>query len=190
VQLKFTTKDGENFTFKVYERSFSIGRSQDCRVSVPSASFSRRHCLIEEISDQVFITDTGSSNGVFINGSRIHPNIATPFDLRDKITIGDVDLKIQFSEKIPEINLELGTQPNIELAAFKPKTFFNPISARTPKRKQRLMDDEDNREKASLFDPINILVFILILGGVLFYRHKAMKEIHSEASPDQSKVSP
>lgn len=190
MQLTFTTKDGEVFVFKVFEKSFSVGRSQDCRVSVPSASFSRRHCLIEDVKDHYLITDTNSSNGVFINGSRISPNVATPFTLQDKISIGDVELRIRFSEEIPETtNLELGTRPDIEMAVFKPKTFYNPISARTPRRKQRELDEEDNREKASLLDPVNVVVFILIIAGLLFYRHRAMKEISPPSSTNSPRVS-
>lgn len=190
MKLTFTTNDGESFVFKVFEKSFSIGRSQDCRVSVPTASFSRRHCLIEDVEDHFLITDTNSSNGVFINGIRLAPNVATPFNLRDKITIGDVSLVIRTVDEIPEINLELGTSPNIELNPYKPKTFYNPISARTPKRKQRELDERDNREKASLLDPVNVIVFVLVIGGILFYRHKAMKEITPKTTVDQSKVSP
>lgn len=190
MKLTFSTKDGESFVFKVFEKSFSIGRSQDCRVSVPSASFSRRHCLVEEVGDQLFITDTNSSNGIFINEARIIPNVATPFTLRDKILIGDVSLSVRLADDIPVANIELGTTPNIEISAFKPKTFYNPISGRTPKRKQRELDDEDNREKASLLDPINLLIFILIFAGILFYRHRAMKEISVKAPTGEAKVSP
>lgn len=181
MQLKFTSKDGESFVFKVFERSISVGRSQDCRVCVPTASFSRRHCLIEDIDDQFFITDTSSSNGVFLNDKRIPPNVATPFSLRDKIVVGDVALKINLGQEVPEASLELGTRPNIEMNAFKPKTYYNPIAARTPRRKQKELDEEDNREKASLFDPVNILVVLLIIGGLVYYRQRAMKEIAPEA---------
>lgn len=190
MKLTFTTNDGESFVFKVFEKSFTVGRSQECRVSVPSASFSRRHCLIEDIGDQFYITDTSSSNGVFINGTRIPPNVGTPFSIRDEVLIGDVKFTLRVFEEIPEVNLELGTRPNIEMAAFKPKTFYNPIAARTPRRKQRELDEEDNREKASLLDPVNVIVFILIISGVLFYRSRAMKEISPAAAPDQTKVSP
>lgn len=190
MQLTFNTKDGEKFVFKVFEKSFSIGRSQDCRVSVPTASFSRRHCLIEENGDQFFITDTSSSNGVFINSTRIIPNVATPFTLQDQVTIGDVSLRIRFSEEIPEVNLELGTRPNIEMTTFKPKTFYNPISGRTPKRKLRAEEKDDDREKASLLDPVNIFVFVLIVAGILFYRHKAMSEISPSKTAEQTKASP
>lgn len=190
MKLIFTTKDGESFVFKVFEKSFTVGRSQECRISVPSASFSRRHCLIEDIGDQYFITDTSSSNGVFINGERIPPNVSTPFTLRDEVLVGDVRMAIRQSEEIPEVNLELGTRPNIEMSSFKPKTFYNPIAARTPRRKQRELDEEDNREKASLFDPVNIVVFILIIGGILFYRNRAMKEIAPPSGAQETKVSP
>ena len=190
MKLIFTTSGGESFVFKVFEKSFTVGRSQECRVSVPSASFSRRHCLIEDIGDQFFITDTNSSNGVFINSTRIPANVATPFTIRDEILIGDVRLALRSSEEIPEVSLELGTRPDIEMSSFKPKTFYNPIAARTPRRKQRELDEEDNREKASLFDPVNIVVFALIIAGILFYRSRAMKEITPATTAGESKVSP
>lgn len=71
-----------------------IGRQSDCDVALSgSKKVSRRHCCIAQVNSQFLIRDLGSTNGVFVNGSRITNE--TPLRLGDDVTVGDVRFRIE-----------------------------------------------------------------------------------------------
>lgn len=51
--------------------TYSVGRSQDCRLILSHGSVSSLHCEILVHLSEVIIRDLGSKNGTFVNGSRI-----------------------------------------------------------------------------------------------------------------------
>jgi S1-C subfamily serine protease len=57
---------------EIAERPLSIGRDPDCDIVVPDARVSRRHAEARPLPDGgVEIADLGSSNGTFVDGSRV-----------------------------------------------------------------------------------------------------------------------
>jgi predicted component of type VI protein secretion system len=71
-----------------------IGRQSDCDVTLTrSKKVSRRHCCIAQVNSHFLIRDLGSTNGVFVNGSRI--STETRLRLGDDVTIGDVRFRIE-----------------------------------------------------------------------------------------------
>ena len=66
-------KDGaiaDEYSFE--EGEFIIGRSHSSDIILPSDNVSRRHARLYTESGSCFIEDLNSSNGVFVNGKRIH----------------------------------------------------------------------------------------------------------------------
>lgn len=49
----------------------TIGRAEDCTIRLSHVGVSKHHALLEISKDGVYIKDTGSMNGVFINGKRL-----------------------------------------------------------------------------------------------------------------------
>src|SRR4051812_40686539 len=49
-----------------------FGRHEDCDVQLQSKKVSRRHCVLAQVNDYLVIRDLGSTNGVRINGKRVH----------------------------------------------------------------------------------------------------------------------
>ncbi len=66
-----------------------IGRRPDCDIRVPLMQISRKHCCISSNLDMTTINDLGSSNGTFVNNSRIKET--TTLSSGDKISIGTVN---------------------------------------------------------------------------------------------------
>jgi pSer/pThr/pTyr-binding forkhead associated (FHA) protein len=52
-----------------------IGRHHECDISVPSEEISRRHAQVKPTPDGLLVEDLGSSNGTFINGTRVQTGI-------------------------------------------------------------------------------------------------------------------
>jgi hypothetical protein len=70
----------------------SIGRADTCDLTLNDGKASRQHARIEHRPDGYWITDLGSSNGVFVNEERI----SAPIQLvpGDQIQIGDTTLEV------------------------------------------------------------------------------------------------
>jgi DNA-binding response OmpR family regulator len=53
------------------EQEITIGRSTDCVVSIPVRWISRMHAVLRRQGGQFVLEDSGSKNGVFVNGQRV-----------------------------------------------------------------------------------------------------------------------
>ena len=56
---------------ELFPGTFVIGRSAECQLSLDDPLVSRRHALLLVGDDEVFVEDSGSRNGVLVNGQRI-----------------------------------------------------------------------------------------------------------------------
>jgi pSer/pThr/pTyr-binding forkhead associated (FHA) protein len=91
-----------------------LGRSSKCDFFFPNETLSRQHCLIEFSDGDFYITDLGSANGVFINGSRIEPHQRILYKTFEPLAIGSFDCIIQ--DEVTAINLPF-TQKDTEVKA-------------------------------------------------------------------------
>jgi pSer/pThr/pTyr-binding forkhead associated (FHA) protein len=75
-----------------FSAAITIGRDIDCDLKLADKQVSRKHARIEQREDGYWITDLGSSNGVFVNEKRISGAIRlTP---GNQIRIGDTRLEV------------------------------------------------------------------------------------------------
>jgi hypothetical protein len=66
-----------------------IGRSSSCDFVIAHVSISRRHAMLARAGDRVVITDSGSTNGTFVNGRWVTQAEVLP---GDKLRFGQLDL--------------------------------------------------------------------------------------------------
>src|SRR5262249_19309735 len=70
-----------------------IGRQTSNHVVLPDAKVSRQHARLEQQGDGLLVTDEGSSNGTYVNGSRITtPTVLRPGDI---LAVGASHLRVQ-----------------------------------------------------------------------------------------------
>lgn len=68
---------------------FSIGKDREhMDYCLDYSGVSRRHAKLEKISSGLYISDTGSKNGVFVNGKRISPGTPCLIEPGDTIEMG------------------------------------------------------------------------------------------------------
>jgi S1-C subfamily serine protease len=73
---------------EVSEKEATIGRGEDCEIVLNDAQVSRRHARIRPLGDGRFeLSDLGSSNGTYLNGSLITD--AVVLDGTQQIQVGD-----------------------------------------------------------------------------------------------------
>jgi pSer/pThr/pTyr-binding forkhead associated (FHA) protein len=71
--------------------SVVVGRAPHCDLVVNHQNISREHCRIEKIKNQFFITDLGSSNGVFVNNQRLKPHVKTEIRSGAPLALGTLE---------------------------------------------------------------------------------------------------
>jgi pSer/pThr/pTyr-binding forkhead associated (FHA) protein len=76
-----------------------IGRQSDCDVALTlSRKISRKHCCIAQVDNKFVVRDLGSTNGVFLNGTRIKKEAT--LSIGDDLMIGDVHFRVQNEAKV------------------------------------------------------------------------------------------
>ena len=87
--------DTARLTFRIPSGSVkTIGRSPGAEFIVDAALVSRLHCQLTATTDSLQVTDLGSTNGTFVNGTRVQK--ATLHE-GDRLSVGRVDLIVSSS---------------------------------------------------------------------------------------------
>jgi pSer/pThr/pTyr-binding forkhead associated (FHA) protein len=73
-----------------------IGRHQECDIQIPSRKISRRHCCIAQVNDHLVIRDLCSTNGIRINGVRVHEG---NLNSGDELTIGNFKYEVRLTDQ-------------------------------------------------------------------------------------------
>ena len=83
---------------------FTLGRSAEGQPIVPDVDLSpfnayangvsRLHAVLKLIQDHIVVMDLGSSNGTYLNGSRLPPYVETPLAHGDVLYLGKLKLQV------------------------------------------------------------------------------------------------
>jgi pSer/pThr/pTyr-binding forkhead associated (FHA) protein len=92
VALFMFTADGQRRRFPLQRDVTVIGRREDCDLRIPLTEVSRKHCRIVKDANGLRLEDLGSSNGTFLNGSRVQESMVQP---GDHIQVGPVLFTVQ-----------------------------------------------------------------------------------------------
>src|SRR5689334_1978279 len=68
-----------------------VGRDPSCDLVLNDVKCSRRHAVIEAGPQGMAIRDSGSANGVFVNGKRIERSV---LEAGDVIRLGEIVIKV------------------------------------------------------------------------------------------------
>jgi diguanylate cyclase (GGDEF)-like protein len=98
--------------FFLTQTEMIIGRDPAADISVSDQGISRKHAKITKDQGKVYITDSGSSNGTFINDKKIEPQKPSPLAKEDMIKLGNTILKF-----LPAGELEILFYGNLSTSA-------------------------------------------------------------------------
>jgi hypothetical protein len=91
-----------------------LGRDPNCDVVLNDSKCSRRHATLENGADGVVVRDTGSANGVYVNGRRVQ---MAPLGPADSLRLGDVTIRL-----LPEVGETVVVAPeDLELKPLTPE---------------------------------------------------------------------
>lgn len=162
MNLSLVLLTGEILQFNVNKDSCVIGRSPQCDVVIPHEAMSRKHCLLEVKNGEIFVTDLGSSNGVFIEGQKIPANSPVAYHSYFALTFGAVQsVAITLEEAPAPAQSNERTSPSLSKANRTDKGKTKP-SISTLKTKAPTKTASKNNLK------IILVVLILALIGYFF----------------------
>lgn len=95
LELIYSGKEG-TFRFIVEDEDFTIGREMDSNgVLQVSMKVSRRHCLITKLNRSYFVQDLDSTNGTYVNDTRVPSYELMELEHNDVLCVGDVEFRVQ-----------------------------------------------------------------------------------------------
>lgn len=90
MKVTFTFQDGLIQSYPIKVKSVVIGRSPQCHICVKSQELSREHCRVDiDQRNNIWLTDLGSSNGVYIDNKIIKANVKTKYSTSQQLMMGD-----------------------------------------------------------------------------------------------------
>jgi pSer/pThr/pTyr-binding forkhead associated (FHA) protein len=102
VTLVLQKKNGSKKVLPIRSKATILGRRPDCDLCIPLQVVSRRHCQISQESDFLKVRDLKSSNGTFVNGTKIIDEAqAKP---GDHIQIGPLTFTVQIDGKPTDVS--------------------------------------------------------------------------------------
>lgn len=89
-----------NLPFKLAAGSYTVGRSLNCEIVIPDRSVSRIHARLTCVSSRTaYLEDLSSTNGTFVNGSRVeHSRLSPPCS----IEFGSVSVELARKAPFPD----------------------------------------------------------------------------------------
>lgn len=111
VNLIMFKTNGQQKSIPVTKPRTILGRGLDCDLRIPIESCSRRQCQMTITDEEVRLKDLGSSNGTFVNNTRVSETVLRP---GDKITIGPITMTVQINGVPAEIKESPSAMANMD----------------------------------------------------------------------------
>ncbi len=92
ISLVMVSADGTLKDLPPMSLPIPIGRGEECKVRIPLAAVSRKHCELLEDDDELIVRDLKSSNGTYVNKERVRQRELLPGDL---LAVGPVLLVVR-----------------------------------------------------------------------------------------------
>lgn len=73
------------------ERAASIGRAPANALVIADAGVSSRHAQVQWKTGALYLSDLGSTNGTFVNGEKLAPNVERKINVGDRLRFGKLD---------------------------------------------------------------------------------------------------
>jgi hypothetical protein len=188
MKVSIVTISGQKIDTIISASEATIGRSVKCDVVVPDESLSRQHCKIEVENGNFFVTDLGSTNGVYVDGEKIEANARTAFYSYNQLNLGPLECVVEENNsnhsQSKSSQKMVNAEDDDESKTIVHKRSVSDVAretARRPMRKPPPKKENIQGKKASLG---MILPVLVILGAIYYYR--TTDEVVPETSPSEA----
>ncbi|MFN8375281.1 MAG: FHA domain-containing protein [Anaerolineae bacterium] len=122
--LEIVMGPGRSTTMPMTNDSYLIGRDEGCDILLDHYSVSRRHARIDQ-REGYRVTDLGSTNGTWLDNTRLSPHVETLWKPGSIMRVGDVWLRLQNEDS------ENNTEPFSDFSGVREVTPIEPIEHKT-----------------------------------------------------------
>ncbi len=95
--VTIATPKGGTTTKKIEGDQLTVGRGEDCNLTIQHETLSRRHMSVQLKNGQCWVEDHGSSNGTFVNGKRLKAHTPARVLPEDFIQLGQSGVRLSVS---------------------------------------------------------------------------------------------
>lgn len=145
--LTITNSDGVESTHELEGARISIGRSEDSDLTIDDASLSGNHAEIVAADGDYELTDLGSTNGTYIDGTRIE---SVTLKDRDHLLFGGIVATFHSTSPDPDESKEAPTLSET-LAAGPATTSLRPNSFSNASPFTKKVKEKDSTGQALIF---------------------------------------
>jgi pSer/pThr/pTyr-binding forkhead associated (FHA) protein len=194
-KLIVTRPDLPEITFELVQEYTHLGRAPGNEISLPYPSISSRHCIFIISGPDIVLRDLNSSNGTLVNDEPVNEAVLRPGDV---IRTGVVEIKFEAGMKRPKLrsNANAATVPaprtaeplkevsptpliahtTVKLPSAQARQAAAPAQAKndTAYMKGATINYQDLAkpelpEKKTPWMLITVVVFVLAVGGMVYY---------------------
>lgn len=84
------------------DMTFTAGRDPECDLAIEGQSASRFHANFIFTGHELFVVDCQSTNGTFVNGSKILPDRQISLEIGDRVRIGPAEVVVWNEDELPD----------------------------------------------------------------------------------------
>jgi len=118
-----------------------VGRHEDCRLRIPSAEVSRRHCLLRVKNERLIVLDLDSANGTLLNGHFIEGKEEAVSG--DEIQVGPITMVVDYKASQAAKATRMGVPERSTPLEPKSESAAGSNRPTEPHKRGRLRESED-----------------------------------------------
>ncbi len=181
LKLQITNTEGDSRILEFEDFPVSIGRDSGSGIVTDDSKTSRHHAAFEMEEGQLYFCDKGSSNGSFLNSTRVERELAGP---GDKVRLGNTGIRIVAVDGVEEQPAPAVSQPAVA------EQLEPPLEGSEEELREELELEEDvpeeglknsdlaaslaRRRRSTMLGPV---VVLLVIGlGVYWYLNWEMNK--------------
>jgi pSer/pThr/pTyr-binding forkhead associated (FHA) protein len=184
------SQTGKKETLKVSGNKILFGRSPKADVSINRDEISRHHFQLDIENGQYYITDLNSSNGVFINGEKLHPQTRLPYNIFFPIDIANL-ISINIIED-PEAQRNLTSSSSVSKLGQQTPNKSSSTSAKKKEITQigrtKIIKNQATKKKSSSLQLLFSLLILFSIPLYFFLEEPSEKSENVEAPPLQRQL--
>ncbi len=184
------SQTGKKETLKVFGNKILFGRSPKADVSINRVEMSRHHFQLDVENGQYYITDLNSSNGVFINGEKLHPHTRLPYNIFFPIDIANL-ISINIIED-PEAQRNLTSSSSVSKLGHQTPNKSSSTSAKKKEITQigrtKIIQNQATKKKSSSLQLFFSLLILFSIPLYFFLEEPSEKSEEIEPPPLKSEL--
>ena len=164
--------------------SWTIGRSEECDISIDYSILTRKHLQISKIHGKFYVKDMGSSNKTFLNDQELEPRKEILLRANDEISVSDLKIVFEVRNKNYEQMMNhlpaLTSEDSNELATLPEMALPKVVLEDVPQEEEAISKIKFPNKKR-----IILLISLILLGFGLYFQYESTQKKKQKLTEEQ-----